>query len=344
MGRSMTANPPPRASGPSSPRRRSLAGIAAIAMSGPDRAAAQRGMPPAERLIVGFPPGGAIDVVAGVIVRSVALGLGEAFAVSHLAGSSGRIALDALRAAAADGRTLMLASSSMLALGPALRPADWPDPQRAFAPVATVASHAFAANLRPDVPAADVASFVAWARNQAARGQAVHYASHGPGTISHFCGALLDRSFRLGLVHLPFRGGPPARAALEAGHAQLLFDTVGDSLAPRTERRATVIATTSAVRSPFLPDVPTLVEQRVPLGAVEAWLAVIAPAGTPAARIERLSKAIREGVATPEMVTALRGQGLVPQPGDAAALAAAIAEDLAGWARQIRAAGFEPDR
>lgn len=321
-------------------RRRALAGTAALVALA-RTASAQRAPAPDSRLIVAFPPGGSIDVPAAALARLAGPALGESIALTHLAGGSGRVALDALRTAPPDGHTLLLATSAMLTLGPALRASEWPDPQRELAPVAMVATLGFAANVRADVPATDLASFVAWARNQAAQGRAVHYGSHGPGTVSHFCGALVDRTFRLGLVHLPFRGGPPARAALEAGHVQLVFDTVADSIAPVRERRATVIATTGTDRSSALPDAATLVEQRVPNGAVDAWLAVVAPPGVPAARLERLSAALQAAVGSADMKATMREQGLSSAAGGPQAVTAAITADLARWTRSIRAIGFD---
>lgn len=321
-------------------RRHLLLGAAGLAALGPARA--QKPEPTPVRLLVGFPAGGTIDVPARNLARFASPALGEPIEVRHLAGSSGRVALDALGKGPTDGSLLALGTGSMLTLAPNLWKSDWPDPQRDLVPVAMVASFSFAMNLRPDLPVTDLASFVAWAREQAAAGRAVHFASHGPGTVSHYCGTLLDRTFGLKLTHLPYRGGPPARIALESGQAQLLFDTVGDSLDAHRTRRARVIATTGADRSPFLPGVPTLIEQRVAHPSIDGWLAVIAPAGTSAARVARLSAAFRAAAATPEFIADVDAAGFVPEPAGPERVAARIADDLGRWARAIRALRFDP--
>lgn len=321
-------------------RRAALLGAAAAALA----PAAVRAQPfPSRpiRVLIGFQAGGTQDLVARGVAEIAGPALGQPIVVEHRPGAAGRIAVEAVRNAPPDGHTLLLATGAMMSLYPHVYAGLKYDPRRDFAPIVNGASFELAFNVAPSVPAGDVRSFVAWARTQGEAGSRLNFASYGLGTPSHFVGEMLNQAAGLRMTHVAYPGSPPARQDFLGGQVPIFFDTVGGTLPHAHSGRAKVVATSGAKRSPFMPDVPTFVEQGFPDIVAGAWFSFVAPAATPRPVVERLEAEFSKALATREMRQRLLVAGMYPIGGTAAELSRTIESDLQRWGRVVRASGFK---
>jgi tripartite-type tricarboxylate transporter receptor subunit TctC len=337
---------PPRAAGcpqdADAARRRTVFGLlagAAAAAAGTARAQAFPSRP--IRILIGFAPGGTQDVLARGVGEIAGKALGQPILVEHRAGAAGRIAVEAVRNAPPDGHTLLLATGAMMSLYPHVYAGLKYDPVKDFAPIVNGASFELAMNLQPGIPVTNVREFVAWARTQGEAGSRLNFASYGAGTPSHFAGEMLNQAAGLKMVHVPYKGSAPARQDFLGGQVPVFFDVVGGSLPFAQSGRAKIIATTGARRSPFMPDVPTFVEQGYKDIVAGAWFAFVAPAGTPRAVVERLNAEFNLAIASRELRQRLLVTGMYPIGGTSAELAQTIRADLDRWGRAVRASGFK---
>lgn len=294
----------------------------------------------AQRLLVGFPPGGGLDLLARLLAeRAAALG-GRPVVVENRAGAGGLVAAEALAQAPGDGGVLMLAPIVVSAFFPFLHRRLSFDPLRDLAPVAMVTSFNFALVVRADHPARDVAGFVTWAR---AQGDRANYGSISPGTPSHFLGLLFNREAGTALTHVPYRGSAPLQQALLAGEVQASFDTTASVLGQLRAGTMRALAVTGSARSPVLPEVPAFAEAGgalAGLGDAEFWYGLYAPGRTPAALRESLAAPWLAALAESATAQRLAAMDLTPRPMGPEAFAARIAADAARWEPVIRASGF----
>ncbi|MEJ2803118.1 tripartite tricarboxylate transporter substrate binding protein [Comamonadaceae bacterium PP-2] len=258
-------------------------------------------------LLVPFSPGGGTDIAARLMASELGERLGQSVVVDNRAGAAGQIAADAVARARPDGYTLLFANSGMLAINPWLYKLQ-SDPDQAFAPVSMFADLPFAWVISPKIPANTVDEFIKLARAQPGK---YTFASSGSGGAPHLAGEIFQHATGLELVHVPYKGGGPAMADLMAGHVDMLFASVLETVSYVKSGKLRALAVTGPARSPVLPDVPTLTEAGVKNADSGSWTAVMAPAGTPQAVIDKLSAAIREVADKPSVRDKLVGQGAV---------------------------------
>jgi tripartite-type tricarboxylate transporter receptor subunit TctC len=277
------------------------------------------------RLVVPLQPGGPTDFAARTVARELGAALGQPVVVDNRPGADGLIAAREVMAAEPDGHTLLFATGSMLAL-PLLAPPPAFDWTAAFAPVGRIGRLAFCLAIHPQVPAATVAEFVAYARAQ-------------PGTLSFASSTLGElmvasqfmQAAGVPMTRVPYKGGAQAMPDLLAGRVQVMFGPTS-LLAPQAQAGALrVLATLGPQRSAELPDVPTMREAGYPAVTVPTWQAVFAPAKTPPAVVVRLAAEL----ATLLDHAALRGElaqrAVEVDPAGPQALAAAVAAELRLW-------------
>ncbi|CAB3880385.1 hypothetical protein LMG26858_03196 [Achromobacter anxifer] len=276
-------------------------------------------------LIVPFSPGGGTDISA----RLLAVALGEKFAssvvVDNRPGAGGQIAADLVARSPADGYTLLFANSGMLAINPWIYKLH-SDPATAFAPVSLFSDLPFVLVVPATLPAKNVKDLVALARSQPGKHT---YASSGTGGAPHLSAEIFQQATGTDLMHVPYKGGGPAMTDLMAGRVDMLFASVLETMPYVNGGKLRALAVTGATRSPAMPDVPTIDEAGVKNAQSGSWTAVLAPAGTPPAVIDKLSQAIREIAAAPAMKTKLESQGALAHgstPGQLQALAASERE------------------
>jgi tripartite-type tricarboxylate transporter receptor subunit TctC len=321
-------------------RRTLLAAPALIALV-PPPARAQAWPTRSLRMVVGFPPGGAVDIAARLVADLLTPRLGQSVVVENRPGGSGTIGVTAVAQAAPDGYTLGAIAVNSLSIHPYLFARLPYDPERDLLPV-SLAWEAPLVLVVPaaHVPARDVAELVAWARRQ--RG-GVSFGSSGVGTTVHLSGELFCRRAGIQGVHVPFRGGSEAMTSLLRGDLGFVVDNVPTALPAIRSGALRPLAVTSAERWPDLPEVPTMAEAGVPDLVATSWGTVCAPAGTDAAIVARLSDAMRALAADPAAAERFRPTGnrlLGTTPEEAAARAA---RERPMWRDVVRASGATLD-
>jgi tripartite-type tricarboxylate transporter receptor subunit TctC len=320
--------------------RRAMAGLLpAVAITG--GAQAQAGWQPGRplRLLVGFPPGGAADLLARRLADSLTQALGQTVVVENRPGAGAQLALDAAAKAQPDGLTMSLSPMGPLAVNPALTPGRLPyNAAEDFTPLIHVWDQPNVIVGGMDVPQAWPA-FVEWLRRRPEE----PYASVGPGSSNHLTGALLSRALGLNLQHITYRGSAAALTAIMGGEIKLFVDNVTTTIPLAREGRVRAIAVTTATRSAALPDVPTFAELGLPELTVSSWQVVVGPKGLPPAVVTRLNAELNRAIRTPEAVAWMRSLGAEPVGGTAEQAATMLRTERERWARLIPSMGITVD-
>jgi tripartite-type tricarboxylate transporter receptor subunit TctC len=324
------------------PRRKFLefAGAALAAPALARAAAAEAEDYPARpvRIVTGFAAGGGVDITARRIGQWLTERLGQSFVVENRAGAGGNIGTEAVIKAAPDGYTLLLATVPN-AVNASLYDKLNFDFLRDTAPVAGIIRVPMIILLHPAVPAKTVPEFIAYAKAHPGK---VSMASAGNGSAPHMAGELFKMMTGVDMVHIPYRGQGPALTDLLGGEVHVLFATapgVTDYIAAGKLR---ALAVTSATRALVLPLVP-VVGDFVPGYEATQWYGMTAPAGTPAAIVDKLNKEVNAAIADPGMKARLAALGGEPLPGSPAEFGQLIAEETGKWAKVVRAAGIKPE-
>ena len=251
------------------------------------------------RLVVPFPPGGSIDIMARRLAIPLTARLGQPVVVENRAGAGSIVGGTFVAQAPNDGYTLLFASSSTLTLAPAITAKLPYDPVKDFTPVSLVGDLPFLLLVHPSVPVSNVQELIALAKS---RGPGVlNYASFGNATTNHFFGEMLNSMGGVKITHVPYKGGAPALTALIAGEVQIMFDSTPASM-PRVQAGAVrALGITSARRVSSYPQIPTIAEQGLPDLVGGAWFGVLGPGGTPEPIVTLLHRDIVESLAAPEM-------------------------------------------
>jgi tripartite-type tricarboxylate transporter receptor subunit TctC len=292
------------------------------------------------RMLVGSIPGGATDAVTRLLVSGMK-GYAANFVVENRPGAGNRLALDALKASAADGSVTVLTPASMLVIYPHIYRKLNYDALNDFIPITTICDVSFVLAIGPMVPAhvQTLNEFVAWCKDNPAKAS---YGTPGAGTMLHFVGVMLARAASFAFVHVPYAGTRGLQDMM-GGQLACSINTIGPVLPHIQSGALRALATTGPRRSPMLPDVPTLTELGHPdLEAVE-WFGVFAPAKTPREIVEKLNVAARGALRTNELASGLTKLSFEPTgctPGEFAQL---VRSDFARWGRIVQASGFKPE-
>jgi len=276
------------------------------------------------RLVVPFPPGGSNDVIARAMAPQLAKRLGTNVIVENKGGAAGVIGSDAVAKAPADGSYLLLTSSTFLTT--AATQAKLPyDPIAAFVPVAMVAEGPLLVAVPAEKPIKTPAELVAAAR---ARPGALNYGTAGVGSLAHHATERRNGAANNQMTHVPYKGAGPALIDLAAGQIDVMISNYSSLVPQMKSGKVRAIAVTSPKPSPAFPDLPPL-WAAVPGYAIDIWVTVFAPAGTPAPLVERLNKEINEISASPELRTFLDPDGALPVALTPAAITARLKQELA---------------
>jgi tripartite-type tricarboxylate transporter receptor subunit TctC len=314
------------------------AGIAAHLTPVAERTVAQTIAKPA-RLIVGFPAGGAQDVVARLIAEHMH-GYAPSVIVDNRLGAGGRIALEVLKGSDPDGSVMGLTPVDQLALFPHIYSRLSYKPLEDFAPVTTVCSVHVLVTIGPRVPASVkvLADFIAWCRDNP---QAAAYGTAGAGTHPHFLGITLARAASFEFVHVAYKGGVTAMQDVLGGHLAACISTIG-TLLPNVQSGALrALATTAPRRSVALPDVPTFKEAGYPMLESVERFGILVPARTPADVVAALYKATRAALATDAVKAGLEKLSLEPAEASPSELSRLISSDTQRWAEVVKTSGFK---
>jgi len=324
--------------------RRGLLRLAAALLLAPaalhsSPAGAQLGGEPT-RIIFPFAAGGSGDALARLMAEHLRVALDQPVIVENRVGAQGRIGVQAVKAAAADGKTLLLIPVAPMSVYQHVYKTLAYDPIGDFQPVAQVATFDFGLAVGPQVPAKTLKELVDWVKANPAQGS---YGTPAAGTLPHFFAVSFARTAGLDLRHVGYRGSAGALTDLVAGQVPIVVTTTSDLLEQHKAQRIRVLATSDTQRSPFLPDVPTFREAGYDIQG-RGWYGVFVPAKTASDVVERLNKAIVAAVQTPAVKERLLAFGLLPTGTSAAELGRIQKADSELWAPAVKASGFTPEQ
>jgi len=292
------------------------------------------------RILVGFAPGGTSDVIARLIVDRMRTSLGTSVIVENKPGANGMLVAEALKNAAPDGRTLMIAPISVTVFAPLTHAKLRYDPIKDFAPVSLAATFQMALAVGPGSPAKTLQEYLAWVRANPAKAT---YGTPTAGGPPHFFGVMLARATGVDLAVVPYKGGAPMVNDLIGGQVPAGITVLPELVRHHDAGKVRMLASSGSQRSPVAPEVPTFKE--LGFAAIEGvgWQAFHTTSGTPRPTIDRLSAAIAAAIKAPEVNERLLALGLEPVGSTPDELAARIAEDSARWAPIVKASGFRAD-
>jgi tripartite-type tricarboxylate transporter receptor subunit TctC len=290
------------------------------------------------RIVVGFPAGASIDIVARLMAQWLSERLGQPFIVDNRPGAGGNIGVEVVVRAPADGYTLLLVTA-----GNAWNATLYDNFNfnfiRDIAPVASVTKGLGVMEVNPSFPVKTVPEFIAYAKANPGK---INMASAGIGSAGHVWGELFKMMTGIDMLHVPYRGQPAALTGLFADQAQVTFDTLGTSIEYIRTGKLRALAVTSATRSDVLPDIPAVGEFVLGYEAT-GWQGVGAPKNTPAEIIDKLSKGINAALADPQLKARIADLGNVPLSMTPAEFGKLIADETEKWAKVVKFANMKPD-
>jgi tripartite-type tricarboxylate transporter receptor subunit TctC len=294
------------------------------------------------RIIVSFSAGGPTDIVARVMGAKMGDLLGQQFVVENRVGAGGNIGADQVAKSPPDGYTLLMATVSTHAINPGLYRNMPYDPVRDFAPVAQIGVTPTLLGVHPSLPATDLKSLVALVKQNPGK---YTYGSSGLGSILHLCGEQFKAlAGGINIVHVPYRGSAPMMSDLVGGQISMAFDATPTAMPQAQSGAIRAIGAGMATRMRAMPQLPTLQEQGLKGFECYTWNAILAPAGTPQAIVDRLSESISTALADPAVIHRLEEAGIDPTPGSTPEKATAfIKAELAKWGPIIKASGANID-
>ena len=294
------------------------------------------------KIVVGFPPGGSADGLARSLAQQLP-GLAPAVLVDNKPGAGGRIAIEAVKVAEADGATLVLTPASMVTVYPNIYKKLSYDPVSDLLPLGRIAATAFVVAVGPMVPAevASLSDFVKWAKANPAKAS---YGSSGAGSIPHFTGVALGKSLGMEWTHVAYKGAAPAMNDLLGGQIAANISVVSNVLPHIQTGKLRALAISAPERSASLPAVPTFQEAGAKDAAAVEWFGVFAPARTPPEVLARLNQALFLASRSKAYTDAMAKGAFEPMPAEAPAVfAAALKAEIARWGQIVKASGFTPE-
>ncbi|WP_027014467.1 Bug family tripartite tricarboxylate transporter substrate binding protein [Comamonas composti] len=326
-------------------RRTLLASVgAAILSMGPALAQADTYPTRPVKIVVPFTPGGTTDLVARLMAQQLQERTGGTFIVENKAGAGGNIGADAVAKAPADGYTLLLVSSNILAINPLVYKKLPFDPATAFAPVSNVVTvtNVFLANPNNRLGIRSMADLLAAAKQKQSSG-GLNFGSTGNASLTHLIGSVFSATAGLKLQHVPYKGSAPMLQALYSGEVDFAIDNLPAPLPHITSERLLPLAVTGAKRSAQLPKVPTVAESGFPNFNLTSWFGLLAPAGTDAAVVNMLNRHITEILQDKSVQSKLISMGTQPAPGTPAEFGSFIRSEVARWAPIVKESGASID-
>src|SRR3954469_472282 len=286
------------------------------------------------KIVVPFPPGGGVDVVARVIAPRLGELLGQSVIIENRGGAGGSVGATFVAQAPRDGYTLLMGTASTHGTNPNVYTKLGYDPVRDFAPIALITSAPLMLVANNDVPVKTAADLVALAK---AKPGTLAFGSYGTGSSNHLVAELLNTMAGIETNHIPYRGSAPMMTDLIGGRIQFAFDGIATTSGYVRSNTVRLLGVSTAKRSPLLPDGPTISETAVPGFEASVWFALFAPAGTPRAVVELLNSKVNAALAAPEVKENFLKVGNEPVGGGPDVLAAKVQAELQKWPAIVRA-------
>ena len=313
-------------------------GIAILAVA--PAALAQDKMDKPVRIIVGFAPGGTADLIARVVADKLKDTIGQPVIVDNRPGAAGRIAADAVKAAAPDGATIMVMPIGPMAVVPHTLKSISYDTLKDFTPIGLGATFQFALAAGPESGAKSWGEYVAWIKANPAKAS---YATSAAGSLPHFIGVLLSREIGVDMVHVAYKGSAAYINDLIGGQVPAAIDALADLTELHRAGRIRILATSGATRSTAAPEVPTFSELGLKNVVATGWFGFFAPANTPKPVIDTLNRGINRALQSPDVVERLTKLGMDPVTTTPDEFARIVASDYAKWGPVVKASGFTAD-
>lgn len=291
------------------------------------------------RIVSPYPAGGAGDATARILAESMRTSLGRPIIVENKPGAAGRLGVQFVKDAPANGDTLLFVPIAPMVMFPHVYEKLGYDPAGDFAPISQVATFDLAVAVGANVPAKTLSEMVGWLRANPAQAT---YGTPAAGSLPHFFAVLFARAANVELRHVAYKGNAQAITDLIGGHLPIFFTSTPDLVEPHKAGRVRVLATSAAERSAMLPDVPTFAEAGHAIRG-DGWYGLYAPARTPAEVVARLNAAVVAGLGMPEVRSRLMALGLRPTGSSPPELARIQKADLELWGPVVKASGFRPE-
>ena len=292
------------------------------------------------RIVVPFTPAGAVDIATRATAHEMQRILGQPVAVENKPGAGGNLGVLDVARSAPDGYSIVMSTSGIQAINPALYAKMPLDPNKELIPVAPLVSLSNVLVVHPSVPARSVKEIIALAKKDPGKWT---YASSGNGTSIHMSGAMFTQLTGTDIVHIPYKGSAPAVTDLLAGQTNMMFDNIPSSLPHIKSGKLIAIATTGAKRDPALPNLPTIAESGVAGYESGVWFGLMVPAATPRNIVMKLNAAAVEATKSPEFIKRMTDLGYNIIPGTPEDMAKAIQDELKRWAPIVKASGAKVD-
>lgn len=290
------------------------------------------------RFIAGYPPGSASDNLARILAQKMTEGWGHQVIVDNRPGAAGNIAAETTAKAAPDGYTILLAATNHAIVSSLYRKLPF-HPINDFAPVTHVSTAPAILVVHPSLPVNSVFDLINLAKSRPGQ---LNYGSSGSGATPHLGMELLKTTAGIDIVHVPYKGIPPAMTDLLSGQIQVMFSTMAPAIPLIKAGRLRALAVSSANRSPAAPEVPTMSES-IPGFEATSWQGVLAPAGTPVGIIARINETIVKTIRMPDVHQRLIDGGYIPVGSTPQQFAAFIRSEMVKWAKVVKASGASLD-
>jgi tripartite-type tricarboxylate transporter receptor subunit TctC len=292
------------------------------------------------RFVVPYTPGAANDTLARVLAQNLGAETGQPVLVDNRPGAGGHLAAEQVAHAAPDGKTLLVTTNGLLAIGPHLYRKLPYDPQKDLAPVIRFANVPYVLGVSPQLGIKTVGELIALAK---AKPEQVNFASSGNGSVPHMCGELINLRAGVKMTHVPYKGGAQAMNDVMSGTVELYCGSIPSLIGFAQSGKIVLLGVTSPKRSALLPDLPTLEEQGLHGVDVDSWVGLHAPGGTPPATIDKLYGQIAKLMATDDVRRVFLAQGAVPEALAPAEFGAKVREESDRWAPVVKASGATLD-
>ena len=292
------------------------------------------------KVVVTFPPGSTPDIVGRALANRLQAAFGQPFVVENRAGAGGNIGADAVAKAAPDGYTLLVSTNGVFAINKSLYKSMPFDPDKDLAPISLLATAPQMLVVKPALAVHAFADFLRYARNNPGK---LAYGSVGAGSASHLTMELLKSTAGVSLVHVPYKGFPPAVTDMLAGNIDAMFAIIPGVLQHVRAGKMVGLAVTALKRSDLAPDVPSVAELGYPQLESLAWIGLAAPAATPRPVLDRLSEETTRGMQAPEVRDLLGKQGFDVVAGSPSEFQRWIRAEATKWSAIVRASGAKAD-
>jgi tripartite-type tricarboxylate transporter receptor subunit TctC len=284
-------------------------------------------------IVVPFPPGGGTDAGARLVAQKLAAKWGQSVVIDNKAGAAGIVGSDFVARAQPDGYTLLIGNIGSFSINPSLYKKIPYDTNKAFAPIGMIAELPFVLLVTPSFQANSVKELIEYAKKNPNK---VTYASSGNGSGPHMAGEMFTRAAGIKMLHVPYKGGGPAAADVMAGHIDMYFSTVLESIGSVKTGKLRGLAVSTLSKSPALPELPTIADSGLPGFNASSWIGMAAPAGTPQAVINKISTDLIAVINDPETKQTLVQQGATPLPLSPTAFKARIESDRVRYEKVIK--------